>query len=213
MQRIGLARTMPHCFSTCAFIARVGVALLVVLAAAGSIACKKERVEKTRFVPIGGPGCERKRLPEGAIISTEGFGGAAHTWRRIVVYPDGHIVSTRLVFDFHDHPPRRTEVDDPPSSMSPARVKAFEAELEAAGLFALDQGCWIAANQGSDGGGRNTVVRHGSSSWSFAVAAWDDVPPAAMKAASLESAFFEEAARAVDRDAATPGGATDSGGP
>lgn len=130
-----------------------------------------------------------------------------------MVYPDGHIVSTRLAFNFDDHPTRRTEVDDPPASIAPARVKAFEADLEAAGLFALEQGCWTAVNPGSDGGGRQTVVRHGASSRSFSVGAWDDVPLAATKAASLESAFFEEATRAVDRDAAAPGNAADAGAP
>lgn len=168
---------------------------------------------KTRFVPIGRPGCEAEKLPEGAVISSAGFGGAGHKWRRIVVYPDGRIVSTRQAFNFDDHPPRQTEVDDPPASVAPARVKAFEADLEAAGLFALEQGCWRAMNPGSDGGGRQTVVRHGASSWSFSVGAWDDVPPAAMKAASLEAEFFAEATGAVDRDAAAPAGAIDAGSP
>ncbi|MDB4937211.1 MAG: hypothetical protein JWP87_4183 [Labilithrix sp.] len=206
---------MPRHLLPPSFAARLGVALLVVLAATGSTACKKERVVATRFVPLGRPGCQIDKLPEGAVISSAGFSGAGNRFRRLVVYPDGRIVSTRLVFNFDDdRPPRRVEVDDPPASISPARVKAFEADLEATGLFALEQGCWTAVNPGSDGGGRQTVVRHGaSSSWAFAVGAWEDVPPAATKAASIEAAFYAEATGAVDRDAAAPAGATDAGSP
>ena len=188
------------------------LAVLAVLAATGSTACKKERAAATRFVPLGRPGCQIDKLPEGAVISSAGRSGTGR-WRRVVVYPDGRIVSTREAFNVDDRPPRRTEVDDPPASMSPARIKAFEADLEATGLFALEQGCWTAVNPGSDGGSRQSVVRHGASSWAFAVSAWDDVPPAAAKAASIEATFIHEAATAVDRDAAAPAGATDAGSP
>ena len=204
---------MPRSRLRHSIAARVAVAVLVLLAATGSSACKKERVVKTRFVPVGRPGCESEKLPEGAVISSVERSGTGK-WRRLVVYPDGHIVSTREVVHFRDDgPPVRAEEEDPAASISPARVKAFEADLEAAGLFALEQGCWTAVNQGYDGGSRGAVVRHGASSWSFAVNAWDDVPPGAMKAARLANALFQEAALAVDRDAAVPGGATDAGSP
>jgi hypothetical protein len=204
---------MPRSLLSRSFAARVAVVLLVLLAATGSSACKKEHVVKTRFVPVGRPGCEPEKLPEGAVISSAERSGAGK-WRSLVVYPDGHIVSTREVVNFRDDgPPVHAKQEDPPASISPARVKAFEADLEAAGLFALEQGCWTAVNRGYDGGSRQTVVRHGPSSWSFAVNAWDDVPLGATKAAFLANALFQEAALAVDRDAAVPGGATDAGSP
>lgn len=87
---------MPRSFLPRSFVARLGVTLLLALAATGSAACKKERVVATRFVPAGRPGCEIPKLPEGAVISSAGFSGTGR-WRRIVVYPDGHIVSSRDV--------------------------------------------------------------------------------------------------------------------